>query len=92
MDEIHESVRLIREVRRCIPSGTLIAEATRSPQAGKRVSGRCQRSRGGEAKSCMSSWQARQGGFTGAKCEIRPSCIGRRSSGPRSAISCRIFR
>ncbi|MBL8044342.1 MAG: NADH-quinone oxidoreductase subunit C [Nitrospira sp.] len=35
MDEIHESVRLIREVRRCIPSGTLIAEATRSPQAGE---------------------------------------------------------
>lgn len=35
MDEIHESVRLIREVCRCIPKGALIAEPSRVPQAGE---------------------------------------------------------
>lgn len=35
MDEIHESIRLIREIRRQIPDGPLAAEPNDSPQAGE---------------------------------------------------------
>jgi Ni,Fe-hydrogenase III large subunit/Ni,Fe-hydrogenase III component G len=34
MDEIHESARLIREIRARIPDGPVVAEATRDPAAG----------------------------------------------------------
>jgi Ni,Fe-hydrogenase III large subunit len=35
MDEIHESIRLIREIRRTIPTGPIAGEPTHQPQQGK---------------------------------------------------------
>jgi Ni,Fe-hydrogenase III large subunit len=35
MDEIHDSIRLIREIRQKIPQGPLVAELNHSPNAGE---------------------------------------------------------
>jgi Ni,Fe-hydrogenase III large subunit len=35
MDEIHESMRLVREMRMKIPEGPVVTEPSRKPQAGE---------------------------------------------------------
>jgi Ni,Fe-hydrogenase III large subunit len=71
LDEIHESIRLIREVRRTVShwAGSCPGRCTKH----SRGYGRCRRSKDGEARFCMSSWPGTQVGFTAAKCAIRPS-------------------
>ena len=49
MDEIHESIRLIREIRLKIPQGPIAVEPKRGPRL---VNGPCRPSKAGAVKFC----------------------------------------